>query len=199
MEDQKQQIAGLWSRVPREWQDGAHGDGITGRKLAEAGVWDLSTGVINVGRQPNLALSYVELQRDMENHGIRSAQLLRRFLWLAGEINDIAATSSTEAQFVSRARSELAVRTGEAGATGTVARLMGVSPRQFRRRFHALTGSTPQRYLLQVRMSHAEHLLSFCSVKETAARLGYSDPFVFSRQFKRTFGISPSEAQSRPD
>lgn len=33
------------------------------------------------------------------------------------------------------------------------------------------------------------------SVKETAARLEYADPFVFSRQFRKVTGVSPRHYQ----
>jgi AraC-like DNA-binding protein len=46
-------------------------------------------------------------------------------------------------------------------------------------------------------MKHAANLLSDtqAEVQEVAYRLGFIDPFHFSRVFKRIFGVSPTEFQ----
>lgn len=50
------------------------------------------------------------------------------------------------------------------------------------------------KYLLSVRMNHAQHLiLEGYSVSETAFRSGYSDIYQFSRAYKKYFGFSPSK------
>jgi AraC-like DNA-binding protein len=63
----------------------------------------------------------------------------------------------------------------------------------FRRAFRDRIGMTPQKYLELKRMEYAVHRLGLGqSVKETAAELGYSDPYFFSRMFKQYIGASPS-------
>ncbi len=59
-------------------------------------------------------------------------------------------------------------------------RELGTSPTQFVLR---------ERVLLAYRLMQEEHL----SVKEAATRVGFSDPFYFSRVFTRIAGIRPSE------
>jgi AraC-like DNA-binding protein len=56
-------------------------------------------------------------------------------------------------------------------------------------------GVTPGEYLIRTRIDHAKGLLLMGSesIKEIAYRLGYSDQFVFSRQFKLRTGMSPKE------
>jgi AraC-like DNA-binding protein len=67
------------------------------------------------------------------------------------------------------------------------------SSAQICRLFQTFAQTTPFKYLIRLKMQEAaallldEHLL----VKEVAVRLGYSDPFHFSRVFKRVYGISP--------
>ncbi|KZM47570.1 AraC family transcriptional regulator [Labrenzia sp. OB1] len=63
----------------------------------------------------------------------------------------------------------------------------------FRRAFRERIGMTPQKYLEFKRMEYAVHRLGLGqTVKETAAELGYSDPYFFSRMFKQYIGASPS-------
>ena len=71
----------------------------------------------------------------------------------------------------------------------------GLSEGHFSRRFKKHVGVAPKMYQHQSRMRHAHYLLQEedLSVQEVADRLGYSDAFVFSRQFKKTWGVSPSK------
>lgn len=173
-----------------------HVDGLTGHMLWTEEIWDLPPGIIGIGKQSNLVKHIVELQRDIGNYGISSASLVRSFIAIIEEVANLTRTHSPEERFRSVACGELAARAGETGAVEEVAALLGLSVRHFRRRFEALMGQSPRDYLLEVRMAQANHLLTFCSVKETAARLGYDDPFGFSRQYKKMFGTSPSQARS---
>ena len=63
----------------------------------------------------------------------------------------------------------------------------------FSKRYKALTGYSPVKHFLNMKMEHACSLLdgSDLSVGAIASRLGYDDPLYFSRLFSRTVGISP--------
>ena len=56
-------------------------------------------------------------------------------------------------------------------------------------------GTSPSRYLTDLRMQKAKKLLldSQLSIKEIAARVGYPDPFHFSKSFKNAVGMSPAQ------
>lgn len=66
-----------------------------------------------------------------------------------------------------------------------------------RSEFEAVTGMTPKRYLNAVRMKKAKTMIELCggkiSIGEIAERCGVIDPTIFSRIFKKYFGISPSQ------
>ena len=63
----------------------------------------------------------------------------------------------------------------------------------FRKQFLKKTGITPGAYRRQKRMTAAQMMLmDGQSVKAVSQALGYSDPFSFSKQFKRCCGISPT-------
>jgi AraC-like DNA-binding protein len=62
------------------------------------------------------------------------------------------------------------------------------------RLFQRFARKTPYQFLLRLKMERAATLLLEFGmpVKEAAAKLGFSDPFHFSRSFKRRYGLSPA-------
>ena len=67
-----------------------------------------------------------------------------------------------------------------------------ISAAYLRRIFREAYGMPPSAYLIRIRMENARHLLrEGRSVTETAAAVGYSDIYPFSRAYKRHFGTSP--------
>lgn len=73
------------------------------------------------------------------------------------------------------------------------AKMCGLSKSHFIRLFHKVLGMPPQKYRTAVAMREAKHLLKSNDVTGTAGILGYTDVFYFSRVFKKTVGVSPSE------
>lgn len=61
--------------------------------------------------------------------------------------------------------------------------------------FKAETGETPARYLKKVRMRQARTLLenSLLSIKEVMNKVGMGDQSHFAKDFKRVYGLTPSE------
>lgn len=66
------------------------------------------------------------------------------------------------------------------------------------RLFQRFGREQPARYLQHLRLGHAAELLHTTDllVKEVAGRLGYSDPFNFSRAFRRAFGVPPKAGRA---
>lgn len=75
------------------------------------------------------------------------------------------------------------------------ASLCGISLSNFQHLFTKITGVTPQKYLISIRMDVAKKMLisSKLSIKEVAFAIGYEDPLYFSRIFKKSTGFSPKE------
>jgi AraC-like DNA-binding protein len=65
--------------------------------------------------------------------------------------------------------------------------------------FKTITGVPPAKYLKSLRMQQAATLLTttFLSVKEIVRRVGLSDESHFVRDFKRVYGMTPSEYRNR--
>jgi AraC-like DNA-binding protein len=76
-----------------------------------------------------------------------------------------------------------------------LAMVAGLSRAAFAQRFKRLAGDTPAHYLARVRIQRAMDLLRSTddSVERIAEHVGYGDPFVFSKAFKRIQGVSPRE------
>lgn len=95
-----------------------------------------------------------------------------------------------------------------------LAALANISLSHYFALFKRATGCGPIDFLIQLRMKRARQLLETTSlnIKEIADKLGYDDPFYFSRVFKSVNGMAPTEyrkvnqpvinidrARSRPD
>ena len=65
----------------------------------------------------------------------------------------------------------------------------------FAKKFLQHTGVSPIRYFLELKIKHACKLLdeSNISVKDVALKIGYDDPYYFSRLFKKIMGLSPTQ------
>ena len=72
-------------------------------------------------------------------------------------------------------------------------RTVPISKDHFIRLFRNYHGLTPGEFLIRARIESAKGMLgaSGLSVKEIASRLGYSNAFNFSRQFKARTGVAP--------
>ncbi len=76
-----------------------------------------------------------------------------------------------------------------------LARMCNITPEYFRRIFGKIYGSSPIKYINELKISHAKELLSSgeYSVSDAAALSGYSDVSYFSREFKKSTGVPPRQ------
>jgi len=76
---------------------------------------------------------------------------------------------------------------------------VNLSPSRLRQLFKTETGLSPMQYVKHVRLERAANLLrsTFLSVKEVIFRSGAGDPSNFVREFKKHYGVTPSELRAR--
>jgi transcriptional regulator GlxA family with amidase domain len=81
----------------------------------------------------------------------------------------------------------------------TAADHIGMSPRNFIRRFKTATGRLPGAYIQTLRMSAAKELLerSDLAVQNVCSKIGYEDVAFFRNLFKRHTGMTPAEYRNR--
>src|SRR5688572_19627233 len=76
-----------------------------------------------------------------------------------------------------------------------LARMFNISQRQLQRMFSAELARSPQSWLNEQRLLAARDMLKTAhSIKEVAYTLGFRRTSQFSRDFRRMFGFTPSEA-----
>ena len=94
---------------------------------------------------------------------------------------------------VARALSLLQAEPGKRWTVERLARAVGLSRAAFARRFAAVSGRSPLRYLTELRLALAASLLENTddSLAELAQHVGYTSEFAFSRAFKRQHGVAP--------
>lgn len=76
-----------------------------------------------------------------------------------------------------------------------LSRLCGISDTYFRKIFVANFGVTPQKYIVNQRISHAKAIIDsgdFDTIYALALSVGYTDPLYFSRAFKNKYGTPPT-------
>jgi AraC-like DNA-binding protein len=81
-----------------------------------------------------------------------------------------------------------------------IAHLSGISTKHLQRAFQSARVGTPKKFLLAAKLIRAYALLRDCPepVSEISARVGYSEPRIFSRLCVEVFGCPPSKLRFEP-
>jgi len=81
---------------------------------------------------------------------------------------------------------------------GRLAREANLSRWQYGSLFRSITGESPSRYLTSLRIEQAKRLLTVPSarVNDIAGRVGFRDEYYFSRRFKQSTGMTPTQFAS---
>jgi AraC-like DNA-binding protein len=110
-----------------------------------------------------------------------------------------AGTARGEAWFEQSLRLLGQRRAGAWATPQAVAREVGLSYENFRKRFAALGGESPGQYQKRRRLEWACAAIyqGERSLKQIADELGFCDVFHFSKAFKQVVGTTPSEYRTR--
>ncbi|MFD7073881.1 helix-turn-helix domain-containing protein [Nocardioides sp. NPDC059952] len=98
-----------------------------------------------------------------------------------------------------RARDAMDRHYAEPLDVAAIARVAHVSPAHFNRRFKAVFGETPHRYLQRRRIERSMALLrdTATPVTDVALTVGFTSLGTFSRTFRDIVGTSPSDYRAR--
>ncbi len=157
--------------------------------------WDGVREILR-GVRPHLAQSQYGVGSEMLAAMLRLITLLSRSLreqGLAMGRNILPPQASPEAALLN-ARAQLESRViYDPGNVQRLARAAGYSEAHFIRAFRAAFGVTPKHYAQKLLMRRASGLLlqTDLPVREIAYRLGFEEPSLFSRAFRRAIGSSP--------
>lgn len=82
-----------------------------------------------------------------------------------------------------------------------VAARVACSPRQLRRVFTEVGGTSFRAFVMRVRMTAAARLLvsTDLPVKQIASRVGYREPGQFTKAFKRAYAVAPSRYRQQEE
>lgn len=85
--------------------------------------------------------------------------------------------------------------TTELLSVASLAEMCHMSPENFRSLFRIFYGTSPVKYINHLKMTRATELIDsgLYSISQAAILSGYNDVSHFSREFKKTMGVSPSE------
>ena len=124
---------------------------------------------------------------------INAANQLRHLLThIALEIRQARANNS-DSFSLEEVQSLMLEHVGQPLNLETLAAAAKLSKFHFSNKYKALTGYSPMKHFLNMKMEHACHLLdtSQLSVKGVAAAVRYDALLYFTRQFSKTVGMSP--------
>jgi len=147
---------------------------------------------------PGLALAVARLRQELVHTDAVSCLMVESWAAQAWGLLHRRATTTGGLGFGSAVLKKVLDRMRERMAEDVplteLAGLVGLSPRQFCRRFQAATGSTPGRAMDRMRLDLAATLLTTTrrSVTEIALDCGFSQPQHLATAFKRRHGTTPS-------
>jgi AraC-like DNA-binding protein len=164
--------------------------------------------IINCDDYRSLTALYRKLQYTLEHTSLpeladlEASGLLRILLKEFGERNGDKLTFNFPAivpdmeRQVKQAIRYLSYQFAKQISIDELSRSLGYHRTHLSKMFKQYTGQSPMQFLLKVRMERAKELLSsqvHLSIDQVASSVGYSDSLYFSKQFRRTFGLSPTE------
>ncbi|ANG62249.1 transcriptional regulator [Marinobacterium aestuarii] len=126
---------------------------------------------------------------------IHCANQLRQLLTHIALLKPMAIRPASDNMDLEIIHSLMQARLHEQLDIDTLAAAVSLSKFHFIKKYKALTGTTPISHFIHLKIERACHLLDVTSkgVNEVAWALGYEDAYYFSRIFKKSMGMSPSQ------
>jgi AraC-like DNA-binding protein len=169
------------------------------QQLLDKGVLSKERTFFNIGLNDNLISTFNTIIEE-----IRAQKPLFQLKACAGIFSILAEVSASERRkeqpgyhqkITGYAKSLMEKNVLGAIDVPSIACQIGISASHLNEVFKKYTGMTPYQYFIQIKINKAESLLEDedISVQYAAAKLGFEDPYYFSRLFKNKTGIAPSK------
>lgn len=133
-------------------------------------------------------------------HKIPLFDAQKNIIGLTGISRDLAMPDQRHPVYhrIAAAVRHLHVNYAEAIHMADLAQITSLSVAQIERYFHKIFSLTPRQMIIKIRLDAASAMLAdpSRSITEIAAACGYQDHSAFSRVFKSTVGVTPSEYRS---
>lgn len=174
--------------------------GCLAHDFAERLLMKMEAGVAQVGIQNNIVTDFDHLlalgargyTATNVIHAVHILQQALSFLALQLRLTIFNSTSSFDLEAV-----EALMRNSlhQELSLDTLAHYSQLSKFHFAKKFKELTDSSPIQHFINMKIQHACSQLdnTDITIKDIANGLGYSDPYYFSRLFKKVVGISPKQ------
>ena len=128
---------------------------------------------------------------------IRLLGLLYEFLSQLVETTDsnLACKNNTKEEYVKKALEYIAMNYSRNTSIAEIARNVGLDRSYLYSLFNEFVNASPQEYLINFRMEKACDLMRTASftIGNIARSVGYDDPLMFSKAFKKVKGMSPRD------
>ncbi|WP_123041078.1 AraC family transcriptional regulator [Cohnella candidum] len=131
---------------------------------------------------------------------IHVSQTVRHLLSAIGISAGISTKDKKRERYLEQAIRYMTDRLNDSVTLPELSKHTGLSKQHLNYLFKKETGCPPVDYFLRMKMQRAGQMLDLTdlSVKEVCGAVGISDPYYFSRLFKKMMGVSPTEYRSIP-
>ena len=132
--------------------------------------------------------------------GSGTALLERTWRILRTMLRDVPKETPASRDLIDSIRSYLAANYDSPITLDDLAQQYNFTPSYLIKAFKRQVGESPIQYLIRLRMEEAKRLLSAApdlEIRQIGEIVGYADPHYFSRIFRNTSGVTPSEYRSQ--
>ncbi|MDR0885307.1 MAG: AraC family transcriptional regulator [Clostridiales Family XIII bacterium] len=134
---------------------------------------------------------------NIENEFMRTSKLYEFFSYLASDLTSLGSQQDTNPsnEYVLQAVSYIRQTYSRDIGVTDIASHIGITRNYLSTLFQSELGMSPYEYLTQFRLSRAQELLTITdlSVESIANSVGYINPLVFTKAFKRLNGYTPMQ------
>lgn len=137
----------------------------------------------------------IKCKDNNETRDIRLMGLLYMFLSELISVSDEHEVKRVDNRYIQRAIEFIELNYNKKIQISNISSMLCLERKYFSKLFKEKTSFTPQEFLLRFRMKKACTLLanSEMPISKVATNVGYKDPFLFSKTFKKYNGFSPRE------